>query len=484
MVAVVPAERAATAPADRILAPRVRRATTSARVRILGWYVLLMVAATAVSIVLGRGILRDRVVGDADQRLTTTSEEVRRLAATGEFDDATAVFAAFMGRNVPTPGDAWLGYSSGQLVRSAGTAPAGLFDDREATARWRDLRQPERGEIETRAGPVRYLAVPLVDEAGARATFVGLAPLTPGRREVDDVVFIMALASLSVVLGASALAWGVAGRVLSPVRTLTDAARAIEEHDLSKRIEVSGSDEVAELAATFNAMLDRLEAGFAVQRDFVNDAGHELRTPITIIRGQLELLGDDPSEREEVVALVTDELDRMSRMVNDLLVLAKAERPGFVVLSPLPVDTFLREILSKAQSTALRRWQIEATVDAEVLADRDRLTQAMMNLTNNAVTHSNDGDEIFIGAARRDGYVDLWVRDCGPGVPEADRERIFERFARAGGDRFGRRSTGTGLGLAIVRAIIEAHGGAVSLSSPPTGGAIFTLSLPQRGAPE
>ena len=111
---------------------------------------------------------------------------------------------------------------------------------------------------------------------------------------------------------------------------LADTARSISETDLTRRIPVSGRDEIAELARTFNAMLDRLEAAFATQRAFVSDASHELRTPITIVRGHLELLGDDPQERRETIALVTDELDRMSRFVDDLLLLAKAERDDFL----------------------------------------------------------------------------------------------------------------------------------------------------------
>lgn len=482
MAAVVSTDSRTVVRREQVLTPRVRSATTSARVRILGWYVLLLLVATSGSVLVGRAILRDRAVGAADQRLLTTAEGVRRLAVSDDLEDPEAIFEEFMGRNVPAPGDIWLGYVSGRLTQSSGTIPGGLLADREVL-RWRDLRNSARGEVATAAGPARYLVVPLLEGDRAEATFVALAPLDPARRDVDDVVLIMAMVSFTVVVGASALAWGVAGRVLAPVRTLTDAARAIEDHDLSRRIDVTGTDEVAELAATFNAMLDRLEAGFAVQRDFVNDAGHELRTPITVIRGQLELLGDDPAERREVVALVTDELDRMSRMVNDLLVLAKAERPGFVLPGRLSIESFLREIQAKAESFAPRRWIIEASVDTVIIADRDRLTQAMMNLISNAAAHTHDGDEIALGASARDGCVDLWVRDGGPGVAAADRERIFGRFARAGGDRLGRRSGGVGLGLAIVSAILEAHGGSVSLSTPPTGGAMFTLSLPQRGPP-
>ena len=171
---------------------------------------------------------------------------------------------------------------------------------------------------------MRYLAVPVRGADGKiGGTFVVTAALGQERDEVEDAVRLAAIVLLTVLLIASALAWVVAGRVLAPLRILSDTARSISESDLTRRIPASGTDELAELGRTFNAMLDRLEAAFDSQRSFVSDASHELRTPITIVRGHLELLGEDPEERRETIALVTDELDRMSRFVDDLLLLAQ-----------------------------------------------------------------------------------------------------------------------------------------------------------------
>ncbi len=153
------------------------------------------------------------------------------------------------------------------------------------------------------------------------------------RETVRDLVLV-SLASLAL---AGLASWVVAGRILRPVRLVRQTAAEISEQDLTRRIPVEGSDEISGMAATFNAMLDRLEDAFAAQRRFVDDAGHELRTPITVVRGHLELMGDDPVEREQTIALVTQELDRMARIVTDLLALAKADRPDFVRLGE-PVD--------------------------------------------------------------------------------------------------------------------------------------------------
>jgi signal transduction histidine kinase len=221
-------------------------------------------------------------------------------------------------------------------------------------------------------------------------------------------------------------------------------------------------------------MLDRLESAFASQRAFVSDAGHELRTPITIIRGHLELLGDDPQERQETIELVSDELDRMTRFVEDLLTLAKAERSDFLRLEDVDLDLLTEELMAKASALAPRDWTLERIGAGTLRADRQRLTQAVMSLANNAVQHTAEGARIGLGSELHDGRARLWVSDDGPGIPLADQERIFDRFAQAGV----RRTDGTGLGLAIVRAIAEAHGGDVVLRSAPGQGSTFTLDLP------
>jgi signal transduction histidine kinase len=231
-------------------------------------------------------------------------------------------------------------------------------------------------------------------------------------------------------------------------------------------------------------MMDRLQAAFISQRNFINDAGHELRTPITIIRGHLELMGDDPKEVQETLTLVMDELERMNRFVNDLLLLAKAEQPDFLQLETIDVCTFTEELFAKIRvlgdglrpTINERNWQLQATARGKIVADRQRLTQAVMNLAQNATQYTNNTDTIALGSMIHQGKVSFWIRDTGEGIAPADQQRIFERFARATNSR--RRSEGAGLGLSIVQAIAEAHGGEVTLKSQPGAGAIFTIILP------
>jgi signal transduction histidine kinase len=187
------------------------------------------------------------------------------------------------------------------------------------------------------------------------------------------------------------------------------------------------------------------------------------------------VLGDDPDERREAIALVTDELDRMGRFVNDLLTLAKAGRPDFLRMHDVDVDELTEELMAKASALAPRSWELGGIALGQVRADRQRLTQAMMSLAQNAVEHTSEGDRIAIGSELEPRQLRLWVEDDGPGIALADQERVFERFARGEAER---RSEGAGLGLAIVRAIAEAHGGRVTLRSAPGEGSRFTLELP------
>jgi signal transduction histidine kinase len=289
----------------------------------------------------------------------------------------------------------------------------------------------------------------------------------------------VAIGSLVVI---ALVAWFVVGRLLRPVRLLRDTARQITESDLSERITVSGSDDLSDLARTVNAMLDRLQSAFGSQRELLDDVGHELRTPLTIVRGHLELLDpDDPDDVRATQALAIDELDRMHRLVNDLMTLATAERPDFVRLGPTDIGRLTDDVLDKARGLGDRRWKVAARADATVLVDSQRVTQAWLQLIANAVSVSQPRTTIRIGSEIRNGRVLLWVRDEGPGVPVEEEARIFERFHRGRADRIGRRGDGAGLGLPIVAAIAAAHHGRITLERPPTGagtGAVFVLDLP------
>lgn len=463
-----------------------RRIFFGAGTRVLASYVVLVAFSTVVSLVAIRQILLVRLEKQIESSLVQEVEEFRRLVKgrnpkTGRpfGDDVAAIFDVFLARNVPNDDEFLLALMNGRLYKSSPTAlPDSLHPD-SVVNRWAQLTQPEWGEMATPAGIILYLAEPVRLRGKTCGVFVVAHPPASDYEEVNQTIVIVGVveAIMAVIALTSSLAWLAAGRILTRLRLLTETARSISESDLTQRIPVRGIDEITELTVTFNEMLERLQAAFSSQRDFINDAGHELRTPITIIRGHLELLGDDPQERRETVELVIDELDRMSRFVNDLLLLAKAEQPNFLNLETVELGSLTEELYAKAKALAFRDWHLEAKALGRIVADRQRVTQAIVNLAQNATQHTTDGDVIALGSSLTDSDARLWVCDTGEGIALADQKRIFERFARGSSGRR-RRSEGAGLGLAIVRAIAEAHGGRVELISRPGGGSTFTIVIP------
>jgi signal transduction histidine kinase len=454
------------------------------RLRILGGMVALLALANVATVVLERTILLDRLDREVEEALEQEVAELHALAGghnptTGlPFGtDVVAIFDTFLRRNVPSEGEVLLTLVDARPYKVSAGAPYPLDREQDLVERWWALQQSERGEVRTGAGPARYLAVPVQEDGRTLGVFVVAMFLQQKRQQVEGVVRVTAGVSFAVLVLAAALAWVVAGRVLAPVRLVTETARSLTDSDLTRRIPVTGDDEVAELATTFNEMLDRLERAFATQRAFLDDAGHELRTPITIIRGHLEVMGDDPDERRETLELVMDELGRMTRLVDDLLLLARAERPGFLQPETVDLAGLTRELHTKATALAPRPWELEAVGSGLLVADRQRVTQAFLNLARNAAQYSDGGAPIRLGSSAADGQVRLWVTDHGTGVDGAEQERIFERFAR--GAHAHRSVDGAGLGLAIARAVVDAHHGRIELDTSPGKGSTFTIVLPQ-----
>ncbi|MPY40219.1 HAMP domain-containing histidine kinase [Streptomyces phyllanthi] len=437
---------------------------------------------------------RSILLRDADQRinglLSQEAGEFTNLQSRGvdpetgrPFTDPARLLRVFLERQNADPDEELIG-----LVGRAGRGPTQIIQQREipvglplhkdSDARRRIFDSPHpTGTLHRAAGEIRWAKV-AVARYGSEPDAAFVVAFHPGREQqrANEVFRVLLAISGVALLMTTGIAWVVAGRILKPVRLVRAAAAQLTEQDLTRRIPVRGRDDVAALAETFNAMLNRLERAFAAQREFVDDAGHELRTPITIVRGHLELMGDDPAEREETVRLVTDELDRMSRIVEDLLLLAKAERPDFVTPEPVQLAELTADVYVKARTLGDRDWQLAEVADAEVVLDPQRITQAMVQLAQNAVQHTTAGQTIRIGSRAEGPGVELYVVDSGPGVQPQDADVIFERFRR-GTARRGARGSGAGLGLSIVRAIAEAHGGRVRLHDTEGGGATFVLSL-------
>ncbi|HEY3574560.1 MAG TPA: HAMP domain-containing sensor histidine kinase [Arthrobacter sp.] len=357
-------------------------------------------------------------------------------------------------------------------------------------------------DIDGRQVRLAITSVSLAGGSKEQGLLIASSEIGAQRAEVFGSMWTFALASLATLVLTGLVGWLVTGRLLRPVRRLREATEATTFEDLTKRVEVPDStDDVAQLAMNFNRMLERLESGFDNQRRFVHDASHELRTPMTIIRGYLELLrAGDPEDVDQTRMLLLDELDRMQVLVDDLLILARSGRPDFLTPAWVEADDLLEDVLNRVRVLGERQWRLDAKPGGLIRADRRRLTQALEQLAANAVKHTSESDRISLGGAwveNDDGApqggraavvreladpapreLEIWVSDTGTGIPADDHERIFERFGKGSNSAV---SEGSGLGLSIVKAIAEAHGGTVLLESEEGKGSRFVLRIPSGG---
>ena len=465
------------------------------RARVVIGYVALLAASLAISAMVTRQMLHARLDREIGRSLAQEVEELRLLAEgtdpdSGEpfGDDAEAILETFLSRSVPADDEAFYTLLDGEPFLRSFDAPAELFDDETLIDRWTESSDPREMAQTTTEGDIQWLAVPLSSGTDVLGTFVVVHFPDAEREAISQNLRIVLIAGAVVLVASGALAWSLAGRVLRPVRELTETAHEISDSDLSARIPVDGTDELAELGRTFNAMLDRLESGFDQQRKFLDDVAHELRTPITIAQGHLDLLGGDRAEREETTEIITDELDRMSRYVSDLLLLAKAERADFLHPGPVDLGEFTANMLRTLTPLADRDWQLDQSPPpghTMVVADQRRLSQALLNLASNAVDHTDTGDTIAVGASiddARPSAVRLWIRDSGSGIDPSLASSLFDRHARGATSRT-TRPEGLGIGLSIVDAIARAHGGRVRVESTPGSGARFEITFPQLDPP-
>jgi two-component system, OmpR family, sensor kinase len=343
------------------------------------------------------------------------------------------------------------------------------------------LALPDVGDLRVLERAMRIAA-----GVGSRRVVVGVGePLAAVARAQEGVARAFIFAGALALAGALLGAYLIGTYVSRPLRRMAVVAARVDAGDLHPRIHTEGEagDEIRVLADAFNHMLDRLTGAFASQRAFVADASHELRTPLTVIRGQLELLAtrERPSSEEihRVERLVQSEIARIDRLVDDLLLLAKAEQSRFLRVEPIDLAAFVGDLWEGMTLIATRRFELEPVPAGTLLADPDRLAQALRNMLANAVEHTSNEGLVHMGVRPTpEGGVLFIVDDDGPGIPPDQRERVFDRFHRTDSAR-DRASGGTGLGLAIVDAIAQAHGGGVAAGESPSGGARIEMRLPR-----
>ncbi len=467
-----------------------RRRPLSARSRILASILLVTALGLAASGVASYLVQRERTLARVDAQLLHIVDELKTIAAgkTSASPPSTvdAVLRMAMEQIIPARNESALGLINNKpALISAVNLPFRIDHDRALVSRIVAEANPTQvviGTAKSTLGTLRYLIIP-VRVAGDPNTglYVAAYDLDTELSSVAESFRIYILVALLALLLVGLVAWFVAGRLLRPIRLLRDAAaRSSTAADLTERIPVTGRDDVSELATAINGMFDRLQASSISQRQLIDDVGHELKTPITVIRGHLELLdAGNIDDVESTKALAIDELDRMSTLVSNISLLAESGGPHFVELTEIDIASLTTSVASKA--TALdtsRKWEVDSA-NGLALVDVRRVTQAWLQLADNAVKYSTPGSPIVISSeiwqTRTATVLNLSVRDSGPGIAEDAQKRIFERFFRLESSKI---AEGSGLGLAIVAAIAQAHGGSVLLSSAPGEGSIFTIQLP------
>jgi signal transduction histidine kinase len=453
------------------------------QIRILIVYCLLLLLSFSGSILAIRRFLLLRLDIRVEQALNQEVQEFRILVSGKDPETAkpfgeniTAIFDVFLRRNLPISNEYTIALlPDGFYASSSSTLPESIERNSSIIEHWQGLTEPERGKVDSSQEQIVYLAEPIKINSKVKGVFVIAIATNSELQEINAAIMIVIRVTAATIVITSGLAWIFAGQILTPLRLLTKTVRTISENNLDKRLPVRGNDEVAQLSRTFNEMLDRLQSAFVTQREFLNDIGHELKTPITIIRGHLEVMGNTPEDHRETKKIALDELQRMNRLISDLMLLAKSEQPDFLYLEVVDICSLTEEIYGKVTAIADRNWQLDTVATGKIVVDCQRLIQAITNLAQNATKYTEPEDIIAIGSAINNNYLYLWVRDTGQGIPEVDKDRIFKRF-QTGTHNCGHSTTG--LGLSIVTAIAQAHGGKVRLSSSVDRGSEFTLVLP------
>jgi signal transduction histidine kinase len=321
----------------------------------------------------------------------------------------------------------------------------------------------------------RVLAVGARDSRGSRVTVVVAQSLEPAEASRQEAIVLLLIGGPLLVLLVAVLTWWVAGRALQPVEAMRRQVDDIGAATLDARVSLpSAQDEVWRLGGTLNRMLARLESAVRAQRQFVSDASHELRSPLAVLRTNVEVAMAHPGSTEWLVTaeVLLEEAERVERLVADLLLLANADERGLPMRRE---DVDLDDLLA-SEATRLRgttSLAVTATIaPVRVRGDRDRLARALRNLVENAARHARSTVSLRLYAQGDNALIE--ISDDGDGVPVEDRERVFQRFVRLDVSR-SRQQGGTGLGLAIVRQIVEAHVGTVEFVE----GTTVRVVLPQ-----
>jgi len=425
---------------------------------------LRVTAAAVLSVGIALVVAAFAVVAFVDRSLSSQAEDEAALRAQQLADHGVAVGATVP---VPDPTEEFVQVLDARTVVASSANVAGL-----GVIAMPAIDESVPVAVPSLAGPFVAVAEPM----GTRIVVVGLnIDDVTEARQIVAIALIVAVPILLLIVGS--VTWRLVGRTLRPVEEIRDEVERISSRELGRRVPVPArDDEIGRLAATMNRMLERLERSQERRRRFVADAAHELRSPVAAIRQHAEVASEHPDTAtvEELAGVVLAEDERLQRLVEDLLLLARMDEQAPDV-DEVDLDDVVLAEAARLRGTASIDVDTRAVSAGRVRGERASLERVVRNLVDNAARHART--RAAIGVARFDGHVVLSVEDDGPGIDPSDRERALERFVRLDGAR-DRGSGGTGLGLSIVRDVTRAHGGSVELADSELGGLLVRVELP------
>ncbi|MBM3128733.1 MAG: HAMP domain-containing protein [Chloroflexi bacterium] len=465
----------------------------SIRLRLSLWYVLVLAGILITFAGLLYAVLSFSLFSEVDRRLQIRAADVENSLATAlELQTDPRIFISRGGRLTLPTADTFA--TPGVFVQIATLEGVALTRSENLGAQTlvvspAALTQVTRGEtvyanLTKDRVPLRVYIAPLTVRGQVLAAIVVAESLQGANDTLRRLAFLLIAGIAAGLLFAFGIGAVLAYHALAPIDRITQTAHTIARaNDLTRRIEAKATrDEVGRLAATFNAMLGRIEELFRAQQRFVADVSHELRSPLTAIRGNLDLLRrgalDDPEARQETLAAIEAESARMQRLVQDLLLLAQADAGVPIEKRVVELDTLLLDVFRQARLNAGNvKVSLGSEDQVQVIGDADRLKQLFLNLMDNAIKYTPSGGAVTLSFARENDWVRVAVADTGVGIPAQDLPKIFDRFYRVDKAR-SREKGGTGLGLAICKWIVDAHNGRIEAQSEVGKGSVFTVWLP------
>jgi two-component system, OmpR family, sensor kinase len=457
------------------------------RRRLTLWYAILLTLIIIIFAAITFGMMRYTMINNIDTTLKDTEAIIR---------GATEVFDARMFNNGDT--DIELPelnnfQASGVYVQAWSVSQDSELMLRSSSDNVSDFSVPldsstlDRGEanittVRFEGVDLRVLTRPIIANEQIIGYIQVAGDLSMVNGAIRQLLIVMLVSCAFAIAGAGALSMWFSHRALKPIDDITQAAASIADtDDLSTRLDWAGpADELGRLISVFNQMMARIEQLFSVQQRFVADVSHELRTPLTSIQGNLEI-GRRYGMDDEAMEAMESETKRMTRLVNELLMLARTDSGGLKIDTyPLDLDTMIMEVYEQAKGLVNGRdltVTLERFEPVRVKGNADRIKQLLLNLISNAVKFTDDGGQIMIGLENIRGYAVIWVKDTGIGISDRDVHRVFDRFFQSDLART-YQGEGFGLGLSIAKWIVEAHEGTIRVNSAEGEGTTFTVMLP------